>query len=478
MDRNLSDFTDLKIVFPDWQYIYPGQGKLGGKSSELHPTGYLVPKGIKLEVFQPHIESTPVFRHEKPWELGYICGYSTVIRDGGKLKLYYEVFHQRNPNKWTDFDSHLCYAESVDGQVWHRPELGIVEFKGDSKNNILVTPETNPLGIGIHGSSIFVDPHAGPDQRYKMNYCGLKSLTYGASSPDGIHWTFGKDFIADTKADSQNIIYWDDNRHKYVGYFRTWFKEHRGIVRGESDDFWNWPPYEEFTKLYISDPNLTPDCDYYTNGFQRWLGTEKKGDAYIMLPSIYHRTEDYLDTELYVSRTGLQWFRPLQNPIVIPRRDHLFPQGALYFGNGLWEDPLTKKWVVFCANFPHNHNDPHPSGNVGGLYKAQFRPDGFMGISGGVAGEFWTIQFRSKSPTIQINALTMNAGQITVGLYDTWRHTEIEGYTTEDCDPLRGDLMWKTLSWNGESDLSDYDDAYLRLHVRLTQATLFAIRFV
>ena len=33
--------------------------------------------------------------------------------------------------------SFFCYAESDDGVHWRRPELGLVEFQGSKKNNIL-----------------------------------------------------------------------------------------------------------------------------------------------------------------------------------------------------------------------------------------------------------------------------------------------------------------------------------------------------
>ena len=33
----------------------------------------------------------------------------------------------------------ICYAESKDGVHWSRPELGLIEFNGSKKNNIILS---------------------------------------------------------------------------------------------------------------------------------------------------------------------------------------------------------------------------------------------------------------------------------------------------------------------------------------------------
>ncbi|MHA1340542.1 MAG: hypothetical protein ACTSRZ_10885 [Promethearchaeota archaeon] len=498
-ERIISDFSNRKIVFIDWLYVHAGYGSKLNKNKNFLDSSIFMPYGIKLKIFPPIIEKEPTIKHEYPPEQGYIAGYSTVINDKGLLKLYYEVFHQKNPKKWSDHDSFLLYAESKDGKVWKRPSLGIIEFKGNKNNNILCTPETNPLGVGVHGSNVFIDenPEAKPEEKYKMNYCGPKGMTYGAYSEDGIHWKFHTKKIADTHADSQNIIYWDKKRRKYIGYFRTWYKDRRGIVRAESEDFWNWPPFENFDLIYLSDPNLDVDCDYYTNGFHIWPGTEKSQDTCIMFPTIYHRNGDYLVIEFYTSRTGRQWFRHSSNPIVTPNYRNIFPKGAVYFGKGIWNTNSTisntqnlqkmnleetKEWNIFVAIYERNHNDHFPVGNYGGLYRAKFRPDGFMGITAENIGEFWTCKFFTKSPYILLNAITAPQGWIKIGLVDSLRNCEIEEFTIDNCIPFNGDIFFKPIQWKSEDgsiqkNIEYFDDVMLRLHVKMKMATIFAFKF-
>nr|MDO8110605.1 hypothetical protein [Candidatus Sigynarchaeota archaeon] len=101
----------------------------------------------------------------------------------------------------------------------------------------------------------------------------------------------------------------------------------------------------------------------------------------------------------------------------------------------------------------------------------------FVGINASASGEFWTIPFTSRSPSVYINAKTAAHGWIEIGLEDAVIKGTIEGFTTRDCDLLQYDLLWKKVTWNGNADLSDFSDAHLLLHVRMYQATIYAFKF-
>ncbi|PYV11771.1 MAG: hypothetical protein DMG07_18485 [Acidobacteria bacterium] len=95
------------------------------------------------------------------------------------------------------------YAWSSDGRVWHKPILGLYEFKGSKNNNICWRP---PNGI-IFGGSILREScghftafkdykERDPDKRYKgwgENYHEKtkRNPYFPLYSPDGIHWTLG-----------------------------------------------------------------------------------------------------------------------------------------------------------------------------------------------------------------------------------------------------------------------------------------------
>jgi hypothetical protein len=472
MDVNLEDFTKRKIVFLDWLYVYAGYGSRLTSRPNVKETQDCVPVGVELKVFPPEMSQTKIFKPEKPWEMGYMGAYNTLVKEEDYYRFYYEIFLIEN-GKISDYKSILCYAELKNGK-WIRPSLDIVPWKEQKLTNIIFSPEMHWAKQGLHGANVYKDPHALDKERYKLTYCGPHNLTYACYSSDGLHWTPVKKPIINAEADSQNEIYWDEQKKKYIGYFRVWRKERRGISYCESEDFWNWPDPEI---ILHADPNLPVDADFYTNGFHIWPGTEPSHDAFVMFPSMYHRISDHVDTELFVSRNGKNWFRPNQNPITFPKTPNNPKEGAMYFGNGIYSDS-PGIWKLISAWYPFNHNRGETNvPGTGGFYSAAFREDGFIGLRAEGAGEFWTIKFTTKSPTIKINAQTGDHGWIEIGLYDVSRRTDIEEITVKDCDLLNGNLLGKRVSWHNQSNISDYGDVVLRLHVKMFQANIFAIQF-
>ena len=48
----------------------------------------------------------------------------------------------------------------------------------------------------------------------------------------------------------------------------------------------------------------------------------------------------------------------------------------------------------------------------------------------------------------------------------------------EECDPISGDALKGTVTWNGESDLSAWAGQPMRLRLKMLRARLYAIQFV
>ena len=141
----------------------------------------------------------------------------------------------------------VCYAESSDGIHWTRPELGIVEFDGSKKNNIIWD------GIGSHNFTPFLDsnPDSTANAKYKAMGHG-KALQPGDESrfgyglyifesADAVHWKLTRDdaVITEGAFDSQNLAFWDSLRGEYRAYVRD-FREGRDIRTCTSKDFIQW----------------------------------------------------------------------------------------------------------------------------------------------------------------------------------------------------------------------------------------------
>ena len=155
---------------------------------------------LTLGVVEKHA-SNPLFGEDEPWEKRYDNLYARVIYDEEEqlYKCWYMPFIIDNSAKGMtleereetlyrspeDRDEGICYAVSEDGLRWEKPRLGVVEFLGNSENNIAVR--------GPHGASVFKDLHdPDPARRYKAFMIGHTTghqMLAVAFSADGVRWS-------------------------------------------------------------------------------------------------------------------------------------------------------------------------------------------------------------------------------------------------------------------------------------------------
>lgn len=118
------------------------------------------------------------------------------------------------------FEAKGAYAVSSDGLHWEKPELGLVEADGSTRNNLIET-----TGFG----SVLKDPHdPDPARRYKMmtKRAGTpesEGRAFAAFSPDGIHWKDhpGEKSILRASNDGNGMVLRDDSTGKYINFRRT-----------------------------------------------------------------------------------------------------------------------------------------------------------------------------------------------------------------------------------------------------------------
>ena len=114
---------------------------------------------------------------------GVMC-YGTVLRDKGMFRMWYSAW----PRDWENgANSGLVgYAESDDGLVWRKPKLGLVDYKGKGRDN-------NLIDIFGHSFTVFIDPDAPADSRYRATMSIRRAAGYGyytAHSADGLKWEY------------------------------------------------------------------------------------------------------------------------------------------------------------------------------------------------------------------------------------------------------------------------------------------------
>ncbi len=134
-----------------------------------------------------------MFRTDAPWE-GNGSGFQSGFQDGDRFRMYYRGGHhpasriyETEKISWET----LCLAESRDCIHWTRPELGIVEFRGSTRNNLILDEDiVREIGGRPSLSAVFKDanPECPPRERYKIVIMGKKPRgLYLLVSADGIH---------------------------------------------------------------------------------------------------------------------------------------------------------------------------------------------------------------------------------------------------------------------------------------------------
>lgn len=463
-----------KWVFIDWRSIWPGYGTdQGGRSL---PRGFLMPYGIELRAHKPRIEEAPVLMADRPWEFAVTGG--TLLADQGRFRWWYHAV--LNPN-----DVALAYAESQDGVRWTKPALGLKAHAGSTATNLVAL---DSWGGREQGHEVFIDPGAPPAERYKMvssNEHFDPFALFGAVSPDGLRWTqFPKDQpIIKNRCDTVNVGSYDQDLGKYVLYTRQRDNQpgRRGINRSESEDFRHFPPSEP---VFESSPLDPPDWDFYTSGYMRWPGAV---DAHLMRFSVYQRTLDIVNIHLAVSRDGKTWHRPMaREPWIGGDTSNPVPSKCHYACTGILPT-APGEWSSYFSAYAEGHNQPGKR-TPGKLLRAVSREDGFMSLSAGNRGEFFTLDFKLEADSIRLNARTGYSGHVRCAILAADGGTPgstvmtpdhpvpvYRGFTLEDCAAVRGDHIDVPLVWKG--DLRRLRGRQVQLHFELFNADLYAVKF-
>lgn len=486
-------------LFIDWRYVEPGRvawqtpdGRDAsifgeGDIDEVVAVNQRLPQGVYLAA-QPAEKFGPVIRRDRPWESLFSC--STLIHDGDVYRLWYEVQPPPRQDTVTEGETpfytyFICYAESKDGLHWEKPELGIYEFEGSTANNIVFGGRLTPHGI--NGTSVFLDPSAPPEERYKLIYtskvdgstldtfleespeqvtpAGVRreSAVRGAVSADGLHWRAIERPLFIHLSDTQTIVYYDVALERYVGYFRMFVLGRRAICRAETDEFRRWPVPEV---VLWSDPSGDPSTDYYLNGKALYPGTST---MHLMFVTDYERRYDSQSVRLAASLTGGLWQWVPGDYAIEPGPHGAWDAGLVGAGCGLAELPDGRVALPFTGyHLPHKFPRWVPVGQVG---LALWGKERLSALCADGEGEFYTIPFVPPGRKLFLNFETEGAGWVRVEVVGR------DGYTLDRCDRLTGDQLKAPVTWQGMDEVPTGKDGAVVLRFRLNAAKLFSFEF-
>jgi hypothetical protein len=431
----------------------------------------------------PH---NPLFGQDKPWEPRfdnlypnvlydadehiYKCWYTPYLIDPGTTDIPREMRPYRDYVE-SDIELGVCYATSVDGIVWQKPELGLVEFDGTKKNNIVMRRD----GSGDPGEAGVIKDVREVDstRRYKMFL-----YRYGASvekspgtmalafSPDGLRWS-KPELCPEIEAhgDTHNNLLWSPQPGtalgRWVGFTRLWDPSAGRLVgRTESLDLAHWTRAVEVLRAL---PSETWRQTYGMLVFRH-------ANVYLGLVMMLNEDGDHdtVDCELAWSPDGVRWERLCPGTPLIPRGalgsyDSLCIYPAAY--------PIQRQGEIRL--YYGGSNGKHGGFRDGFFCLAHLRPDGYAALASEAGGPVGIVETHPIECVGTQLCVTADAagGSVRVAIVDA------AGYGMEDCKPIVTNCTDEIVQWSGKKDLTDFLGKYFRLRFTATNSKLYSFTF-
>ena len=429
--------------------------------------------GAALTLHEPTPREVAIV-HDRPWE-GNICCYHTVFQDGGLYRMYYRGQHYNTQTRKLSPEL-TCYAESKDGIHWTKPDLGLVEFAGSKKNNIILS------GVGTHNFAPFRDtnPACKPEQRYKAlaSAADCVSGLLVFQSADAIHWKCLQDKPVITKGmfDSQNVSFWDSTRQHYVEFHRDVRGNLRDILTSTSTDFVHWTDpvwldYPGAAQEHLYTNQIAP---YYRAphiffGFPKRFVPDRKA------VDMSENNDGVSDGLFMTSRNG-QSFHRWGEALIRPglqqerwvNRNNMTADGILVTKSAI--PGMPDELSIYST-------EGYYRGDSCRLRRFTVRIDGFVSVrANGRGGQMLTRPLTFKGNALHINYSTSAAGSVRVEIQDA-AGKPIPGFTLNDCPEIFGDEIDHTVAWKQGSDVGKLAGQTVRLRFVLKDADLYSIRF-
>ena len=486
--------------------------------------------GVELVMNPPYQPLEPVLTLDEPWEVQAetsLGNYSSVIKeDDGRIRIWY---HVRKGDYVSSLDqAYVGFAESRDGIHFTKPTLNLIEDNGSTANNIVIPSK-------IAGSSVWIDPNAPPEERYKTQakiYSPPEAWGqfHMHSSPDGICWKLFQNLQLDRGGwDTQSIVFWDPAIGRYLLYTRYWVAKRHGTAEGnenyrtvrrlESDDLVRWEnqrivmwPDEADLATYETDVPLLPEgpdspygrvpVDYYGASVFKY---PDDGGVYVMVananwywydrePVVVSIRDDMdvvrqktqriygpsrFDARLAVSRDGKSFQRcGGRTPFMRPGPEGNFSSRMVWampnpvrMGDELW---------IYYSGTNRDHDgivDPAAEGHLTGIGRAVMRLDGFVSADAGYSGgEIVTPPLRFEGSQLELNVDTGGGGSVLVELQDE-NGRPLDSYTIKEAAFICGNSVRIPVSWGKRRDVSELAGKPTKIRFAMRDCKLYAFQF-
>ena len=429
-------------------------------------------------------QNNPLFKEDKPWEPRFDNPYCSVIYDEEEKihKCWYSIFIKSGPKG--DFpgeglspekragvnwrvgarSSGVCYATSKDGIHWEKPELGLINFNGDKKNNIVIE------NSGDHNVKVIKDLHAtDPQKRYKAIQPGRKNSAVWFSS-DGIRWGESIDVGPIAQGDTHQTVWWDEDIGKYVLITRSWANyagsneahriEVRYEVRSVSTDFLTW------SKPVKAIEGVDVRRQIHDMPVVKYAG------VYLGMVGLFDLELNKQWCELAWSPDSIEWHRIEPGQPLIPNGPVM---GDYDWGCIFAAEPIIRKDGILMY---YGANDGRFMGwRSGYLALAHLRPDGFAGYEQQFpGGHNQPATITTKPVTVVASSLCISADVVPSG------YVKVTAFDKDNNPLAEGEFIAKTVTdaevqWKNGFSLKEREGKEIKLGLELRDSKIYSFSF-
>jgi hypothetical protein len=409
---------------------------------------------------------------------------------------------------WESFENGGVLVVSQDGENWtERRKPTKLKVIGDIPEGCQLTRDMMPYdeeglkGDRWHGLEFYDSWDKDPSRRCKCTIWPFTSniskegaIEGGASlvacSPDGIDWTVDMRhqwFTNPMGSDTSNNIFYNPITKNWQVICRKANLDRR-IAMVESPDLENWTE----PRVIIHPEEIDGNCiqfygmpalayeDEYFFGALAYVHTslgEQQDDLFGFTSHTWSKWLGRVDVRMAYSYDGRGWCRPDRRNVLLPRTEPgTYGSGSIYCKTlEVGEDGTIN---LYSKGYLANHgvdNFQFPD-NGHRLMKHTLRHDGFCYLEGNGWGRFSTRPLFINSDELTINYDAGNVGIVQVQVSD-YQRNPLEGYTFDDCIPMRGDEVYGQVQWKEHKNLAGLPTKErVRLDFKFIDSRIYAVR--
>ena len=461
-------------------------------------------QGASLIMHSPERQEV-VLQPEHSWEGDTNTLGTAMIQVDGEIRMYYRGVCGEKEHRQAN-----CVAISTDGIHFEKPDLGLVEWEGNKRNNMMllgdytVLPflDGNPNNEGSRFKGINTAQWAGmllDDKGLAQTDFLMGYAPKPAYSEDGFVWEtpeklISNQFIGMAGFDSGNQAFYDTVNGCYRFYARYWMNREmfcaqsyqklpisdlkdadekhplpysytRGNMSYTSPDFETWSqpkanvyaPWQPMEQFYTPLVRPIPDAEHILLSLANRFSAARMKD-----PDHVHPGTN--DTVMMTSRDGVYWDRPFmegwikgdRDPKNWTQRNHYVVVGMVTTG----DDHVFYMNEHYCSETCRMRRLTLPRHRFASLHAPY------------TGGEVMTEAVVFGEGDLHLNFATSAIGSIQVSVVDP-DGFPIKGFTFEACEEKFGNALDEIYTWESRK-LSELSGKPVRFVFRIKDADLFA----